>query len=133
MQIQLFSRPLVRLPISDHLCSDPDIANLIDERPLPSCLGGGDLDGDEYNVIPLNELPEFWIDSRRIQEPGLYPAAQRRELDRPCTMADVGDFVMEYITSDVRCVSVSVSEFSSVLTNHTLGSRNGLYQVAYSR
>ncbi|KAF9260078.1 RdRP-domain-containing protein [Marasmius fiardii PR-910] len=83
-----------------------DLANTVvfsttDERPLPSCLGGGDLDGDEYNVIPLNVLPEFQIDSNRIQTPGSYPAAKRRELDRPCTMDDVGEFVMEYITSDV--------------------------------
>ncbi|KAL0576516.1 hypothetical protein V5O48_005461 [Marasmius crinis-equi] len=83
-----------------------DLANTVvfsttDDRPLPSCLGGGDLDGDEYNVIPLKELPEFGIDPGRVQTPGLYPAAKRRELDRPCTMADVGVFVMEYITSDV--------------------------------
>ncbi|KAG7089313.1 hypothetical protein E1B28_011008 [Marasmius oreades] len=79
-----------------------------DERPLPSCLGGGDLDGDEYNVISLNELPEFWIDPTRIQTPGSYPTATRRELDRPCTMDDVGEFVMEYITSDVLgMVSIS--------------------------
>ncbi|KAI3600948.1 hypothetical protein WG66_014877 [Moniliophthora roreri] len=83
-----------------------DLANALvfattDDRPLPSCLGGGDLDGDEYNVIPLNTLPEFWIDRNRIQTPGEYPTAKRRELDRPCTMDDVADFVMEYITRDV--------------------------------
>ncbi|THU79982.1 RdRP-domain-containing protein [Dendrothele bispora CBS 962.96] len=83
-----------------------DLANTLvfsttDERPLPSCLGGGDLDGDEYNIVPLNTLPEFWIDRTRIQVPGEYPQAKRKELDRPCTMADVADFVMEYITSDV--------------------------------
>ncbi|KAL0067955.1 hypothetical protein AAF712_005124 [Marasmius tenuissimus] len=93
-------------PPPDSCFEDNDLANTVvfsttDERPLPSCLGGGDLDGDEYNVIPLNELPEFWVDPERIKAPGLYPAATRRELDRPCTMADVGDFVMEYITSDV--------------------------------
>ncbi|KAK7031202.1 hypothetical protein VNI00_013618 [Paramarasmius palmivorus] len=83
-----------------------DLANTLvfsttDKRPLPSCLGGGDLDGDEYNVIPLNTLPEFWIDRARIQKPGEYPPATRRELDHPCTMSDVADFVMEYITHDV--------------------------------
>jgi RNA-dependent RNA polymerase len=27
------------------------------QRPLPSCLGGGDLDGDLYNLIPLDDCP----------------------------------------------------------------------------
>src|SRR4051794_3544711 len=31
----------------------------IGDRPLPSCLGGGDLDGDSYSLIPLIDMPRF--------------------------------------------------------------------------
>jgi len=69
------------------------------KRPVPSCLGGGDLDGDVYNVIPLKDLPEFTPEA--IYAPASYEAAPKRLLDRPSTMADVAEFVMEYINSDV--------------------------------
>lgn len=69
------------------------------ERSLPSCLGGGDLDGDEYNVIPLNDLPEFL--PSKFADPSEYEPAQRKELDHPCQHEDVASFVMDYITSDV--------------------------------
>ncbi|KAH9916863.1 RNA dependent RNA polymerase-domain-containing protein [Fomitopsis serialis] len=49
------------------------------ERPLPSYLGGGDLDGDMYNVT----CP-----------------CQRKILPQPSTMRDVADFVAEFIISD---------------------------------
>ena len=66
---------------------------------MPSCLGGGDLDGDVYNLIPLNDLPEFRPTIRH--PPANYDSAPRKEVDHPSTMADVADFVMEYISSDV--------------------------------
>lgn len=57
-------------------------------RPLPSCLGGGDLDGDVYNLTTMPELRP-----RRTYEPASYVAAKKKLLTRPCTMADVADFV----------------------------------------
>lgn len=66
---------------------------------MPSCLGGGDLDGDEYNLIPLNKVPGFTL--KRTHAPGTYDPAKRKYLDRPSTMDDVADFIMEYINSDV--------------------------------
>lgn len=66
---------------------------------MPSCLGGGDLDGDVYNLIPLNDLPEFR--PTKSSPPASYTPSERNILDRPSTMADVSDFVMEYINSDV--------------------------------
>jgi hypothetical protein len=76
------------------------------ERPLPSCLGGGDLDGDLYNLIPLDDpdLPGLkdFLPQKPISSPASYEPAQRKTLDRPSTMLDVADFVMEYISSDVR-------------------------------
>jgi RNA-dependent RNA polymerase len=53
-----------------------------------------------YNVIPLEDFPDFTPEF--IHEPASYEAAPKRLLDRPSTMADVAEFVMEYINSDVR-------------------------------
>lgn len=69
------------------------------DRPLPSCLGGGDLDGDTYNLLPLKDLPEFKPSITR--PPALYNPAPKKILERPSTMDDVAEFFMEYITSDV--------------------------------
>ncbi|TCD63993.1 hypothetical protein EIP91_004695 [Steccherinum ochraceum] len=65
------------------------------KRPLASCLGGGDLDGDLFGVTMLpSMLP------RQTYDPAPYTAAGRKELDRRSTMQDVADFVVEYIYSD---------------------------------
>jgi RNA-dependent RNA polymerase len=69
-------------------------------RPLPSCLGGGDLDGDTYNVTPFIDLhpPQNY-------PPAAYEPAQRKTLTRRSTMDDVADFVADYINSDVSIVN----------------------------
>lgn len=67
-------------------------------RPLPSCLGGGDLDGDVYNIIPLEKHPEF--SHIQTYQPAEYAPAPRKVLHRNSTMEDVADFVVEYINSD---------------------------------
>lgn len=69
---------------------------------MPSCLGGGDLDGDVYNLIPLDTLPEFR--PQKLYRPASYDPAPKKLLDRPSTMDDVADFIMEYINSDVRSI-----------------------------
>jgi hypothetical protein len=71
-------------------------------RPLPSCLGGGDLDGDVYNIIPL-EVHQCFM-PEQIYSPAEYAPAQRKLLPRNSTMDDVAHFVAEYILSDVRLV-----------------------------
>ncbi|KAI0361727.1 RdRP-domain-containing protein [Trametes cingulata] len=64
-------------------------------RPLPSCLGGGDLDGDVYNVTTVPELlPPLTYHAAS------YEPAPKKFVDHESTMADVADFVAEYITSD---------------------------------
>ncbi|VDB94249.1 unnamed protein product [Peniophora sp. CBMAI 1063] len=69
------------------------------ERPLPSCLGGGDLDGDIYDCVPLQTCPD--LRPRRLHEPASYTPVQKKMLNRPSTMNDVADFVVDYINSDV--------------------------------
>ncbi|GJJ12541.1 hypothetical protein Clacol_006784 [Clathrus columnatus] len=70
------------------------------KRDLPSCLSGGDLDGDLYVVSKYEQLH---IPENNIHIPGDYPSAKRKknEFDRPSTINDVADFVVEYINSDV--------------------------------
>ncbi|KAI0061951.1 RdRP-domain-containing protein [Artomyces pyxidatus] len=66
------------------------------DRPLPSYLGGGDLDGDLYNITTFQDLlpPKNY-------PPAAYKAAKRKYLDRPSTMEDVADFVADYINNDL--------------------------------
>ncbi|KAK9900462.1 RdRP-domain-containing protein [Cystobasidium minutum MCA 4210] len=73
-------------------------------RPEQDKMSGGDLDGDtcetkrlDYNIITQAQpglLP------RRIVEPASYPAAPQKKLPRPSTIADVADFVCEYMNND---------------------------------
>ncbi|CEL58060.1 hypothetical protein RSOLAG1IB_02805 [Rhizoctonia solani AG-1 IB] len=70
------------------------------ERSLPSCLGGGDLDGDLYDLINLTAWPE--LAPQTLVEPAEYPPAPKKRIDgRPCTMDDVKDFICDFITSDM--------------------------------
>ena len=66
-------------------------------RPLPSCLGGGDLDGDVYNVTTRPDLRP-----QRTYYAASYEPARKRLVDHESTMQDVAEFVAEYINSDVR-------------------------------
>ncbi|EIN05637.1 RdRP-domain-containing protein [Punctularia strigosozonata HHB-11173 SS5] len=64
-------------------------------RPLPSALGGGDLDGDVFNVSQFAD-----IFPRHLHPPASYEAAVRKELDRDSTIEDVMDFVVDFINND---------------------------------
>ncbi len=52
-------------------------------RPLPSKLGGGDCDGDMYQIISLPGLIPRWM-----EHPGSYDAPKLELLSRPSTVAD---------------------------------------------
>ncbi|KAF8640510.1 hypothetical protein AX17_000172 [Amanita inopinata Kibby_2008] len=69
------------------------------KRPLPSCLGGGDLDGDVYNLLPLEQMPEF--KPTTIGTPATYDPAPKRILNRPSEIKDIAEFVLQFISSDV--------------------------------
>ncbi|KAG8697843.1 hypothetical protein FRC09_007614, partial [Ceratobasidium sp. 395] len=70
------------------------------QRSLASCLGGGDLDGDLYDLINLTTWPE--LAPRHLAEPAEYPPAEKRKIEgRSCNMDDVKDFICDFITSDM--------------------------------
>ena len=69
-------------------------------RSLPSCLGGGDLDGDEYNVTNYGPFVKI-----KCQGAAAYNSAPRKETSEKCTMHDVAEFLTDYIISDVSCVT----------------------------
>ncbi|KAH7104770.1 RdRP-domain-containing protein [Auriculariales sp. MPI-PUGE-AT-0066] len=75
-------------------------------RSIGSMLGGGDYDGDLYNICPLLELHP-----PRTCEPATYPPAERHILPQPATIDDIADFVVEFINSDLLGV---------IATNHLL-------------
>ncbi|EMD38185.1 hypothetical protein CERSUDRAFT_113336 [Gelatoporia subvermispora B] len=65
-------------------------------RSLASCLGGGDLDGDLYQVVKYAPLVPL-----ESQLAGSYESAGTHTLDRDSTVDDIIDFIVEYIDSDV--------------------------------
>lgn len=92
------------------------------DRPLPSCLGGGDLDGDIYNVIPLNNPKLAGFQPTRLYSAAKYPPAVKKLLDRSSTMRDVAEFVMDYIVSDAsRSHSLLSPAFLTQLNLQVLG------------
>ncbi|MBW0519368.1 hypothetical protein O181_059083 [Austropuccinia psidii MF-1] len=68
------------------------------KRSLPSCLGGGDLDGDLYNVITS---PELIPSTSNIYSPASYPPPQMKSLYKPCEIEDGIRFFLDYISSDL--------------------------------
>jgi hypothetical protein len=65
-------------------------------RSLPSMLGGGDLDGDEYCIIVDKRLHP-----RKRAKAASYEPAVKARTNQPCTIGDVADFVGNYILSDM--------------------------------
>ncbi|KAI0762892.1 RdRP-domain-containing protein [Fomes fomentarius] len=93
--VHAIGRPPPDSPFARESLRNTIVFSIQGERPLPSCLGGGDLDGDEYNVTTRPELlpPSDCL-------PASYEPAQRKLVDHESTMADVAEFVAEYINSD---------------------------------
>lgn len=64
---------------------------------MPNALGGGDLDGDLYNLITLPSLYP-----PRVVTPGKYPEVKLKELPigQRCTITDVADHIVDFILND---------------------------------
>ncbi|POV96410.1 hypothetical protein PSHT_15155 [Puccinia striiformis] len=71
---------------------------VLGKRSLPSCLGGGDLDGDLYTLITDPRMIPY---TKHISSPGSYPAVTMKYLSEPCTIEDGVDFFLDYISSDL--------------------------------
>ncbi|KAH9989050.1 RNA dependent RNA polymerase-domain-containing protein [Russula compacta] len=92
-------------PPEDKICFFRDLKNVvvlpaIGHRSLASCLAGGDLDGDTYDIYYGNSalLPPLY------HPPADYPPAEVWTLDRfrgDATVDDICNFIIEYINSDV--------------------------------
>ncbi|KAF4572424.1 hypothetical protein EYR36_006929 [Pleurotus pulmonarius] len=67
-------------------------------RSLPSMLGGGDLDGDIYNLIVD---PNLHPPSGRTAMPGAYIGLDKKKTEHPCTVSDVADFIIDFIKTDL--------------------------------
>ncbi|KAG2348348.1 RdRP-domain-containing protein [Suillus weaverae] len=82
------------------------------KRALASCLGGGDLDGDIFNLIlDPGLLPT------KLFEPGEYPAVTVRSIQNACGISDVADFVIDYIQADlIGPIAISHLRFSDLKT-----------------
>ncbi|KAG1741976.1 RNA dependent RNA polymerase-domain-containing protein [Suillus lakei] len=88
-------------PPSDKLCLFSHLKNVVvfastGATCLANSLGGGDLDGDLYEIIqhPPLILPDHY-------DPASYPSGKPFTIERPSTIDDVCNFVVEYINSDV--------------------------------
>ncbi|KAG1908506.1 RdRP-domain-containing protein [Suillus fuscotomentosus] len=80
------------------------------QRALASCLGGGDLDGDDFNLIlDPKLLPTHY------GEPGEYQALPIKRTEAPCDISDVVEFVFDYIEADlVGLIAIHHLRFSDL-------------------
>ncbi|KAL6303669.1 RdRP-domain-containing protein [Sparassis latifolia] len=80
------------------------------QRSLASCLGGGDLDGDDFNIILDPKLIP-----RTVKRPGAYEGLPIKTTAHECGIADVVDFIFDYIESDlVGYIAISHLRFSDL-------------------
>ncbi|KAJ7102468.1 RdRP-domain-containing protein, partial [Mycena belliarum] len=87
----------VRRPQLEHL-RNVVVFSCRGSRSLPSKLGGGDLDGDIYNLI----LDESLFPPKSFTAvPGEYVAIPPKVTPWACTVSDVADFVIDFIKSDL--------------------------------
>ncbi|KAH9082018.1 RdRP-domain-containing protein [Lactarius deliciosus] len=90
--VRAIGRPPPGSPFATEPLVNTVVFSVNGDRPLPSYLGGGDLDGDTYNVTFLKDLHP-----PQNHPPGAYDPAPKKLLDRPSTMDDVADFVTHFM------------------------------------
>ncbi|KDQ63790.1 hypothetical protein JAAARDRAFT_120957 [Jaapia argillacea MUCL 33604] len=94
--VRAIGRPPPGSPFEKESLPNCVVFSIHGTRSLPSMLGGGDLDGDVYNVTTFPSLL-----AKATYEAASYDPAPKKLLDRHSTMEDVADFVVDYINSDV--------------------------------
>ncbi|KAH7106677.1 RdRP-domain-containing protein [Auriculariales sp. MPI-PUGE-AT-0066] len=81
-------------------------------RSIASCLGGGDLDGDQFHVSEYKKFIEQ-VQANKFR-PADYTPCEKRKIDRDCTIADVADFVTEYINTMFLCMQLAALHSQAV-------------------
>ncbi|KAJ8589866.1 RdRP-domain-containing protein [Rhizopogon salebrosus TDB-379] len=85
----------VRRPELEHL-TNVVVFSCKGQRALASYLGGGDLDGDDFNLI---------LDPRllptKVHEPAEYPTPTIATKETACTISDIVDFITNYVEADL--------------------------------
>ncbi|KAA1468672.1 RdRP-domain-containing protein [Dentipellis sp. KUC8613] len=94
--VEAIGEPPAGSPFASESLANTVVFSIGGDRPLPSYLGGGDLDGDTYN---LTSMPELLPPT--TNQPAAYDAAPKKLLLRHSTMEDVADFVTDYVNNDV--------------------------------
>jgi hypothetical protein len=67
------------------------------ERDLPSCLSGGDLDGDIYGVIWDQEAVQGCT---HVFQPADYPRAEQMDIGRIVQREDMSNFFIQFMATD---------------------------------
>ncbi len=83
-------------------------------RPVPSKLGGGDCDGDTFQVITIKALVPL-----EAYPPAEYKAAESVLLGRPSTMDDIARFLVEHTI--MSCVGQITNNHIRIADSHELG------------
>ncbi|KIK99941.1 hypothetical protein PAXRUDRAFT_30186 [Paxillus rubicundulus Ve08.2h10] len=97
----------VRRPALEHL-TNVVVFSCRGNRAMSSCLGGGDLDGDDFNLILDPE-----IIPRHVATPGEYKSLPIKETPHVCGIEDVVNFIFDYIEADlVGHIAISHLRFS---------------------
>ncbi|KAG1749623.1 RdRP-domain-containing protein [Suillus paluster] len=80
------------------------------QRALSSCLGGGDLDGDDFNLILDPKLLPT-----HSSGPGEYQPLPIKTTPNTCDISDIVDFVFDYIEADlVGLIAIQHLRFSDL-------------------
>ncbi|KAG8945822.1 hypothetical protein FRC04_012269 [Tulasnella sp. 424] len=93
--VQAIGKPKPGSPYDIENLPNTVVFSVKGKRPLPSCLGGGDLDGDVYYLITNTDLHPT-----KYEIPAAYDGPVKPKLDRDSTIHDIADFVIEYMTHD---------------------------------
>lgn len=98
---------------------------------MPSCLGGGDLDGDPYNLIidvrtfsytmwarySHSLKPNLFPPKGYTSTPGSYIGLPYKETRHQCTVEDVADFVIDYVIEPLLFLRYKQADLYTCISN----------------
>jgi hypothetical protein len=96
------------------------------QRDLPSCLSGGDLDGDTYNII---WDPDAVSGCQRLFQPADYPRVEPLSIGREVEREDITDFFIQFMaTNKLGLIAVRHMILADQRYAGTADSGNALFQ-----